>query len=71
MPTRLVAIALPETAGATVDEVARRLRLEDPAVVARIERNALILDPRTVQVHEDVALIAAIKHVLSEVVSRT
>jgi L-seryl-tRNA(Ser) seleniumtransferase len=57
LPTRLLAIA---GEGAYVSELARRLRLGGPAVVARIEDNALMLDPRTVLPHQDRQLVAIV-----------
>jgi L-seryl-tRNA(Ser) seleniumtransferase len=44
-----------------VTELARRLRLGQPPVVARIEHERLLLDPRTVLPEEDVSLIAAVR----------
>ncbi len=61
LPTKLVAIA---GDGAYVSELARRLRSGSPPVVARIERDALLLDPRTVRPEEDRALLAAVKAAL-------
>jgi L-seryl-tRNA(Ser) seleniumtransferase len=62
LPTRLVAIAPQGEANAT--EFARRLRLGQPPVVARIERDYLLLDPRTVLPEEDASLIAAVRAAL-------
>jgi L-seryl-tRNA(Ser) seleniumtransferase len=59
LPTRLVAIAAQGEAGVT--ELARRLRLGQPPVVARIERDHVLLDPRTVLPEEDASLIAAVR----------
>ena len=61
LPTRLVAIP---GDGAYVSEVARRLREDTPPVVARIERDTLLLDPRTVRPDEDRMLVAALKAAL-------
>jgi L-seryl-tRNA(Ser) seleniumtransferase len=58
LPTKLVAI---EGEGGYVAHIARRLRTGDPPLVARIERDSLLLDPRTVRPEEDRALIAAVK----------
>jgi L-seryl-tRNA(Ser) seleniumtransferase len=58
LPTRLVAVAPPSEASVT--ELARRLRLGQPPVVARIEREELLLDPRTVLPAEDASLVAAV-----------
>lgn len=56
LPTKLLSIL-----GDNVTDLARRLRTGNPAVVARIEDGALLLDPRTVQPREDRALVAALK----------
>ncbi len=61
LPTRLVAIP---GDGADLSDLARRLRLGDPPVVARIERDMLLLDPRTVRPEDDRTLIAAVKAAL-------
>jgi L-seryl-tRNA(Ser) seleniumtransferase len=58
LPTRLVSIT---GDGAYVSELARRLRSGQPAVVGRVERDALLLDPRTVMPGEDAPLLAAVK----------
>jgi L-seryl-tRNA(Ser) seleniumtransferase len=42
------------------DELARRLRTGDPAVVARVAENALVMDLRTVAPEEEDALLAAL-----------
>ena len=62
LPTRLVAIS-----GDDLDVVAlaHRLRLGDPPVVARIEHDTLLFDPRTVAPQEDRALVAAVKAALA------
>jgi L-seryl-tRNA(Ser) seleniumtransferase len=62
LPTKLVAI---DGDGAHVTEAARRLRLADPPVVARIEGNSLLLDLRTVAPEQDRRLTAAVKAALS------
>jgi len=61
LPTALVAVP---GDGAYVSDLARRLRLGDPAVVARIERDALLLDPRTVLPSEEAALLWALSAAL-------
>ena len=63
LPTRVVAIA--PHGEASVAELARRLRLGQPPVVARIEREHLLLDPRTVLPDEDASLIEAVLAALS------
>jgi L-seryl-tRNA(Ser) seleniumtransferase len=50
LPTRLVAI---EKAGLTVDALEARLRQLTPPIVARIERDRLVLDLRTVAPDDD------------------
>ena len=62
LPTALVALA---GDGADVSGLARRLRRGDPPVVARIESDALLLDPRTVLPGEDEALLRALAAALS------
>ena len=63
LPTKLLALG----ADAPVDvvAVARRLRLSDPPVIARIERDLLLLDPRTADPRQDRLLIAALQAALS------
>jgi L-seryl-tRNA(Ser) seleniumtransferase len=58
LPTKLLAI---EGEGGYVAELSRRLRMGDPPILARIEHDALLLDPRTVRPDEDRALIVALK----------
>jgi len=60
LPTRLLAIK-----GVPLDELARRLRTGEPAVVGRIERDMLLFDPRTVLPAEDDALLQALRRALS------
>ena len=62
LPTKLVAV--PSTPELSAETLARRLRENEPAVVARIERDALLLDPRTVQPREDRSVIAALRAAL-------
>lgn len=61
LPTVLCAIHLSD-AGAAMDAgaLAARLRLGEPAVVARVYRDQLLLDPRTVQPSEDEKLVSAV-----------
>ena len=61
LPTRLLAIS-----GEDVDvtSLARRLRLGDPPVVARVEHDTLLLDPRTVAPADDAALLIALRTIL-------
>ena len=62
LPTRLVAI---EAAGVSADELERRLRHGDPAVVARIQDGRLVVDPRTIAPDEDTILAAAVAAALT------
>ena len=60
LSTRL--LALPSRAP---DALAARLRRADPAVVARIEEGALVLDPRAVAPAEDELLVRAVRAALA------
>jgi L-seryl-tRNA(Ser) seleniumtransferase len=62
LPSRLVAI--PAQPGLVVHEIARRLRLGNPAVVGRIEHDRLLLDPRTVDPRDDAKVRAALLRAL-------
>ena len=50
----------PRRAGGSASRLAARLRRGTPAVVARVEHDLLLFDPRTVLPGEDAALLAAI-----------
>ena len=66
LPTRLVAIK-GSTKGKernTVQELAGRLRVQQPPIIGRIEGNTLLLDPRTVPPEEDEAVLQALHHAL-------
>jgi L-seryl-tRNA(Ser) seleniumtransferase len=63
LPTRL--LALGGDIPVDVETLARRLRRGDPPVIARIERDLLLLDPRTVDPRQDRVLIAALRAALS------
>ncbi len=62
LPTKLLAIP---GDGARVSGLARSLRLGDPPVIARIERDLLLFDPRTVDPSRDRELVAALKEALA------
>jgi len=66
LPTRLVALAVDSP-----DRWAARLRENDPPVIARIERNLLCFDPRTVLPDQEQPLIAAVLACLQEQGTRT
>lgn len=62
LPTRLVVIKIPPNR--KVQDLAQELRKQPFPVVCRIERNSLILDPRTVFPEEDSSLLQALSTVL-------
>ncbi len=75
LPTVLCSISLarsPSSPAASegpqreVGEIAARLRRGDPPVVARVSRDALLLDPRTVFPRQDAALLDALRRALIE-----
>lgn len=59
LPTRALALTMP-----SIDALAAQLRRSDPPVIARIEDQRLLLDPRTVLPEQDKTLIAALRHTL-------
>jgi L-seryl-tRNA(Ser) seleniumtransferase len=61
LPTSLVQLTPP-----AVETVARALRIGDPAIVGRIHREAILLDPRTVAAQEEGALLDRIVTVWGE-----
>jgi L-seryl-tRNA(Ser) seleniumtransferase len=61
LPTKLVAISGGRGWQGSVQELALRLRQGEPAIVARIDKETLLLDPRTVLPEEDEALLQALK----------
>jgi L-seryl-tRNA(Ser) seleniumtransferase len=63
LPTRLLAIRSHPRLSAEV--VARRLRAHRPPVIPRIERDTLLLDPRTVDPREDRVVERALRAALS------
>ncbi len=64
LPTKL--LALPAAEGRSAEALSRRLREHDPPVVARIERDTVLLDPRTVHPREDRVVLAALRWALGE-----
>lgn len=62
LPSRLLALGGDGTLDA--EALAERLRTGDPAVVGRIERDTLLLDPRTVDPRQDRLLAEALKAAL-------
>jgi L-seryl-tRNA(Ser) seleniumtransferase len=61
LPTRLVTIG---GGSKTVQILAKKLRLHSVPVIGRIEKDALLLDPRTVLPEEDAIIMKALKQVL-------
>jgi L-seryl-tRNA(Ser) seleniumtransferase len=68
LPTWLLAMTPPAPAGArgrgasaAAGELAARLRRHDPAVVARVDRGLVLLDPRTVGPDQDQAVLHALR----------
>jgi L-seryl-tRNA(Ser) seleniumtransferase len=59
LPTRLVALAALHP-----NEVADALRAADPPVIARIEDDRLVLDPRTVLEEEEKGVLTAVKEAM-------
>ncbi|MBN2217348.1 MAG: L-seryl-tRNA(Sec) selenium transferase [Pirellulales bacterium] len=57
LPSRLVAI---DPTDGSADELARRLRVGQPPVFARIQKDQILLDPRTVLDGEEPALVDAV-----------
>ena len=62
LPTRALAMEVPSP-----DGLAARLRAADPPIVARIEDERLLLDPRTVLPEQDAKLIKVLRVALSAV----
>ncbi len=62
LPTKLLAV--PPTPDCSAETLAQRLRAGDPPVVARIEHDTLLLDPRTIEPRDDRAVIAALQGAL-------
>ncbi len=67
LPTRLVVIRGSRAARGPgpVQRLAEKLRAGHPPVIARIEGNALLLDPRTVRPEDDAALLRALQAALA------
>ncbi len=60
LPTRLVSVGGGSKA---VQALAKKLRLRDIPIIARIEKDELLLDPRTVLPEEDDIIIKALKEI--------
>jgi len=59
MPTWVLALTVKST-----DKLLEKLRLEQPPVIARIENDRILLDPRTVLPEQDGALLVNLENVL-------
>jgi L-seryl-tRNA(Ser) seleniumtransferase len=62
LPTRQLAVTCSEL---SADELAGRLRANDPPIIARIEEGRVLLDLRTVFPADDAALAAALQRIAS------
>jgi len=60
--TYVLSLAVPRA-----DDFLGRLRMKDPPIIARTEKDRVLFDPRTVQVEEDPALVRGLKGVMAEV----
>ena len=63
LPSWLLALSCNGTAGGP-EQVMQRLREADPPVIARIEGDRVLLDPRTVLLEEEEALLTALRGAL-------
>jgi len=62
LPTRLLALTCSDL---SADELASRLRANDPPIITRIEEGRVLMDLRTVFPAEDAALAAALQRIAS------
>jgi len=62
LPTKLVAIK--GKTGSEAEKIARNLRSQQPPVIGRIDKNAVLLDPRTILPENDAILLQALSNVL-------
>lgn len=63
LPTMLLALEAPHLT-CSLEEIARRLRHRSTPIVARISRDALLLDPRTVLEEQDSEIVSALVEIL-------
>jgi L-seryl-tRNA(Ser) seleniumtransferase len=63
LPTMLLALEAPHFT-CSLEEIARRLRQRPTPIIARISRDALLLDPRTVLEEQDSEIISALVEIL-------
>ena len=64
LPTWVVTVSTQDVPGGA-EGLAARLRAQEPAIVARIEEERAVLDPRTVLPEEEAALLQGVKQALS------
>jgi L-seryl-tRNA(Ser) seleniumtransferase len=70
LPTTLLALDA-SIVSCSLDELAQRLRLHPPPIVARVWHDTLLLDPRTVLEEQDKELVQGLLHLSSPVYIRT
>ncbi len=70
LPTTLLALDA-SIVSCSLDELAQRLRLHTPPIVARVWRDTLLLDPRTVLEEQDEEIVQGLLHLSSPVYIRT
>jgi L-seryl-tRNA(Ser) seleniumtransferase len=68
LPTKLMAIQ--GKTGKEAERIAQSLRYQQPPVVGRIVKNAILLDPRTIPPDDDAALLHALSNALANERSR-
>jgi L-seryl-tRNA(Ser) seleniumtransferase len=61
LPTKVLSL---RSAGLPAEDLARRLRLLTPPVFARIHKDAVLLDLRTIQPDEDAFVLGALTELL-------
>lgn len=68
LPTRLVALGgqSRKKGKGLAQALARKLRSQDPPIVARISENLLLLDPRSVLPEEDQVVIQSLRNVIAD-----
>ena len=63
LPTRVLALGDAKKP-ALAQKMARRLRLQNPPIVGRLNEGLLLLDPRTVMVEQDEIVIKVLKQMV-------
>ncbi len=58
-------LAVPPAADSSVDDLSKHLRMGTPPVIGRIDKDKLLLDPRTVRPEDDDAIVSALKETLA------